>query len=88
MPNLDTDKPFLKRLGKLLKGSPAINEKISVVFDLLQENPFTPSLKTHALTGSFKGMYSCSVTKDIRIIFKLSEDTVHLLNIGSHDEVY
>ncbi|MEO5358504.1 MAG: type II toxin-antitoxin system mRNA interferase toxin, RelE/StbE family [Nitrospirae bacterium YQR-1] len=67
---------------------PDLNDKIASVFDLLQENPFATSLKTHFLTGSLKGRYACSVTRDIRIIFELSEDTVHLLNIGSHDEVY
>ncbi|KWT87641.1 type II toxin-antitoxin system RelE/ParE family toxin [Candidatus Magnetominusculus xianensis] len=88
MLNLDADKPFLRKLGKLLKRVPSLNEKISVTFDLLQENPFTPSLKTHALVGNLKGLYSCSAAPDIRIIFTLSGDTVHLLNIGSHDEVY
>ncbi|MBF0520383.1 MAG: type II toxin-antitoxin system mRNA interferase toxin, RelE/StbE family [Nitrospirae bacterium] len=88
MRNLDADKPFLKKLGKLLKVSPELIDKTDTVFDLLQENPFTPSLKTHPLTGSLKGKYACSVTKDIRIIFELLDDTVHLLNVGSHDEVY
>ncbi|MBF0457617.1 MAG: type II toxin-antitoxin system mRNA interferase toxin, RelE/StbE family [Nitrospirae bacterium] len=88
MLNLEADKSFLKKLGKLLKGSPALNEKISIAFDLLQENPFTPSLKTHRLSGRLKDRYSCSLTHDIRIIFSLSDETVHLFNIGPHDEVY
>ncbi|MBF0564993.1 MAG: type II toxin-antitoxin system mRNA interferase toxin, RelE/StbE family [Nitrospirae bacterium] len=88
MLNLDSDKSFLKKLGKILKGSPELTGKIATVFDLLQENPFMPSLKTHPLTGYLKGKYACSVTKDIRIIFELSDDTIYLLNIGSHDEVY
>ncbi|MEO5361506.1 MAG: hypothetical protein H7843_13840 [Nitrospirota bacterium] len=35
-----------------------------------------------------KDRYSCSVTKDICILFKLSSDVIHLVNIGTHDEVY
>ncbi|QWR78916.1 type II toxin-antitoxin system RelE/ParE family toxin [Candidatus Magnetomonas plexicatena] len=88
MRNLDADKPFLKKLGKTLKNSTELSGKTAAVLDLLQENPFSHSLKTHPLTGSLKGKYACSVTKDIRIIFELSDDTIHLLNIGSHDEVY
>ena len=56
--------------------------------EVLSGNPFDSSLSTHALSGNFKGRYACSVTPDIRILFTLTKDTVHLLNIGSHDEVY
>lgn len=53
---------------------------------------FSSSLKTHKLKGEFEGYWSCSVTYDIRIIFKIvkdeSEDAILLLSIGTHDEVY
>ncbi|MBF0520854.1 MAG: type II toxin-antitoxin system YafQ family toxin [Nitrospirae bacterium] len=54
----------------------------------ITSDPFDASLKTHALSANLNGKYACSVTHDIRIIFKLTQDTVHLLNIGSHDEIY
>ncbi len=45
-------------------------------------------ISTHPLTGELKGKYACSLTHDLRVVFKLYDDIVHLLDIGSHDEVY
>ncbi|MBF0320516.1 MAG: type II toxin-antitoxin system mRNA interferase toxin, RelE/StbE family [Nitrospirae bacterium] len=81
-------KPFVRQAAKLSKHSQAMDDKLSKILNTLRENPFTPSLKTHKLSGSLSDRYACSVTEDVRIIFSLSDDTVHLLNIGSHDEVY
>jgi mRNA-degrading endonuclease YafQ of YafQ-DinJ toxin-antitoxin module len=58
------------------------------VIQTLQEDPFTSSLRTHGLSGALKGLYACSVTDDIRIVFKLADGSIRLLNIGTHDEVY
>ncbi|MEH1768439.1 type II toxin-antitoxin system RelE/ParE family toxin [Nostoc sp.] len=58
------------------------------------DDPFTPSLKSHKLTGNLAGLWSCSVAYDCRIIFIFSEDekllemVILLIDIGSHDEVY
>ncbi len=45
-------------------------------------------LHTHSLTGEMKGKYACSLTYELRIVFKLYDDIIHFLDIGSHDEVY
>ncbi|MBF0344829.1 MAG: type II toxin-antitoxin system mRNA interferase toxin, RelE/StbE family [Nitrospirae bacterium] len=78
----------MRKISKIIKHSPSIDEKLSGAFNLLQQDPFNPFLKTHPLAGFLKGLYSCSLTHDIRIVFKLSDDAVHLINIGTHDEVY
>ena len=81
-------------LGNLSKKNPELRERIINVLYLLANDPFTPSLKTHKLTGSLENLWSCSVAYDCRIIFTFSEDEdleesfIVLLNLGSHDEVY
>lgn len=61
---------------------------------MLENDPFTPSLKSHKLTGDLDGYWSCSVNYDCRIIFtfyqdeKPEETLIILVDIGSHDEVY
>ncbi|MCI4624929.1 MAG: type II toxin-antitoxin system mRNA interferase toxin, RelE/StbE family [Candidatus Magnetoovum sp. WYHC-5] len=65
-----------------------VDSKLTKVLSILKNNPFGPSLKTHALSGNLKGSYACSLTHELRIIFKITEGTIHLLNIGTHDEVY
>ncbi|MFB2878745.1 type II toxin-antitoxin system YafQ family toxin [Floridanema aerugineum] len=60
----------------------------------MENDPFTPSLKSHKLTGSLEGLWSCSVAYDCRIIFTFSQDedsqesVIVLVDIGSHDEIY
>ena len=61
---------------------------------LLADDPFTPSLKSHKLSGNLAGLWSCFVAYDCRIIFDFSEEgefleiMILLIDIGSHDEVY
>ncbi|MBF0339118.1 MAG: type II toxin-antitoxin system mRNA interferase toxin, RelE/StbE family [Nitrospirae bacterium] len=82
------EKSFVRKISKIIKHSPAVDEKVSKIFNLLRQDPFNPLLKTHTLAGLLKGLYSCSLTHNIRIVFKLNNDTIHLINIGTHDEVY
>ena len=58
------------------------------LYDKLASDPFDPALHTHALTGDLKGKYACSLTYNLRVVFKVHDDIVYLLDIGSHDEVY
>ncbi|MBF0344554.1 MAG: type II toxin-antitoxin system mRNA interferase toxin, RelE/StbE family [Nitrospirae bacterium] len=88
MPKLNFKKPFVRQASKITKNSQPLATKLSKILETLRENPFTPSLKTHKLSGNLCDRYACSLTEDIRITFTLSGDTLHLLNIGSHDEVY
>ncbi|MCX8026226.1 MAG: type II toxin-antitoxin system mRNA interferase toxin, RelE/StbE family [Thermodesulfovibrionales bacterium] len=81
-------KTFLKRAKKLLEKNPQLKEAYAEIYLKLENNPFDPSLHTHPLTGELQGKYACSLTYDLRIVFKLSDDIIHLLDIGSHDEVY
>ncbi|MHC5740706.1 MAG: type II toxin-antitoxin system RelE/ParE family toxin [Nostoc sp.] len=85
---------FKRSFRKITKKNPQLKNQIVNVLRLLADNPFTPSLKSHKLTGNLAGLWSCSVVYDCRIIFNLSEDekllemVILLIDIGSHDEVY
>jgi len=85
---VNPDKTFLRRANKLLKKNPSIKKAYDELYVKLSNNPFDPTLHTHALTGDLKGKYACSLTHELRVIFRLYDDIVHLLDIGSHDEVY
>lgn len=90
------DNRFKRRFKKLTKANPGLQRKIIDVLRLLADDPFTPSLKTHKLTGTLEGLWACSVAYDCRIIFSLTtlknqdqqQAFILLLDIGSHDEVY
>lgn len=60
------------------------------VLEKLKTSPFDPSLKTHKLKGDLSEFYACSLTYEYRIIcvFLVQNETIVLVDIGSHDEVY
>ena len=79
---------YLKIAQKIAKKNPNLRKTYTTVLNYLSDNPFHPMLHTHPLSGNLKGKYACSLTYDLRIVFTLTDRTVRLLNIGSHDEVY
>lgn len=91
---LVADKSFKRAFKKLIKKNPQLQSKILAIINILENDPFTPSLKSHKLTGNLEGYWSCSVSYDCRIIFAFSQDKdseenlIILVDIGSHDVVY
>lgn len=85
---------FKRAFKKLIKNNLELQNKITNALILLAEDPFTPSLKSHKLTGNLSNLWACSVSYDCRIIFTFSQDEdleeslIILVDIGSHDEVY
>jgi mRNA interferase YafQ len=94
MINLNWSSSYGKAFKKTIKNNPEAKNKILAAMKLLQEDPFTPSLKTHKLKGILEGNWSCSVNYDLRIVFDFvknqttDETEILLMNIGTHDEVY
>lgn len=91
---LITNQKFKRSFKRLVKKNTQLQDKILAILEILASDPFTPSLKTHKLTGQLDGLWACSVSYDCRIIFAFIEDTdteesaIVLIDIGSHDEVY
>lgn len=85
---LKLDNTFRKRAKKLLQKNSSLEERYVDLLTKLSNNPFDPTLHTHPLKGAMEGKYACSLTYELRVVFKLYDDIVHLLDIGTHDEVY
>ena len=91
---LTTDASFKRSFKRLVKKNPQLQDKILEVLELLGNDPFHPSLKSHKLTGQLEGLWACSVAYDCRVIFAFQNDVetgndlIVLTDIGSHDEVY
>ena len=79
---------YRKVFKKLISKNPDI---VFLVFNkllVLSENINHPSLKLHRLKGNLKDFHAISIENNIRIILELKEDSILLINIGIHDEVY
>ncbi|MDF5720343.1 MAG: type II toxin-antitoxin system YafQ family toxin [Rhizonema sp. PD37] len=85
---------FKRSFRKIIQKKPQLKNQIVKVLRLLADDPFTPSLKSHKLTGDLAWLWSCSVAYDCRIIFNFCNDekflemVILLIDIGSNDEVY
>lgn len=85
-------KAFIRSAKKYIKKSPQIVDDIKETLELLSEDAFHPSLKTHKLKGILEGSWACSVGYDLRIVFEFVEhekaEAILLEDIGTHDDVY
>lgn len=81
---------FLRHARKFFQKHPDLKPKFKQVLEKLQVDPFQPSLKLHALTGTLEGLHAVSLTYSFRITLTLrvTEREIILLDLGSHDEVY
>ncbi len=83
---------FIKNPRKIVKKQPSLAQNIQNTLILLCTDPFQSPLKTHKLKGELKDSYACSVSYDLRIVFKFIEyeqkQAIFLETIGNHDEVY
>lgn len=83
--NLIPSLRFYRDLGKLEKKNARLKKTIEKTMGYLQDNPNHPSLRLHKLSG--ESVYSISVTMSIRMIVSFRGDDVHLLRIGTHEDV-
>jgi len=79
------------------KKQSGLAKQIQEAIELLEANMFAPSLKSHKLKGELDGCWACSVNYSVRIVFEIREpktindfyaETIVLLTLGTHDEVY
>lgn len=77
---------FEKQYEKL----PVRTQKQFIVrLKLFLDNKDHPLLNVHSLTGKYQGLYSFNVNADMRVIYDDSyDDTIILVYIGSHSELY
>jgi mRNA-degrading endonuclease YafQ of YafQ-DinJ toxin-antitoxin module len=81
---------YIRRARKFLKKHPEIHRQYRKTLELLELNPYHPSLKLHSLQGNLSGLSSVSINISYRIVLELIIDgnEILLINIGKHDQVY
>lgn len=81
---------YIRRARKFLQKHPGILLQYRKTLELLELNPFHPSLCLHSLKGRLAGLSSVSINRSYRIVIELIIDghQILLVNIGKHDTVY
>lgn len=90
MPRLITTKSYEHQLQKFRQKHPELREQYFKTITILEDNPYHPSLRLHKLHGKLRDYYSVAINLKYRIMidFIVRDDTVILISIGSHGEVY
>lgn len=83
---------FVRDARRLLRKHPELAPHMLRTLQLLQTDPYTPSLKTHRLKGRLSASWACSGGYDLRIVFSFTKyagkPALLLESAGTHDEVY
>ena len=75
---------------RFLKRHPDLLERYQKALAVLEQDPFHPSLRLHALAGRLTGLHAVSINLQYRITLELElrESEIILVSVGSHGEVY
>lgn len=81
---------YTRRASRFIKRHPELKNQYLKTLQLLDANPFHPSLRLHALSGRLEGLHSVSINLSYRITleFLIREQEIIPVNVGDHDAVY
>jgi mRNA-degrading endonuclease YafQ of YafQ-DinJ toxin-antitoxin module len=73
---------YIRRARKFLKKHPEIHNQYRKTLELLELNPYHPSLRLHSLQGRMSGLSSVSINISYRIAieFIIEGDEILLVN--------
>lgn len=81
---------YNRRAARWLKRHPELRQQYLKTLQLLEANPFHPSLRLHALSGKLKSLHAVSINLSYRITleFLIEDEQIIPVNVGDHDAVY
>lgn len=81
---------YFKKLKKFIKKHPDALDRYIKTIEILEVDPFHPSLRLHKLQGKLHDFLSVSINMNYRIVidFILTEHEIIPIDVGTHDEVY
>jgi len=85
---------FTRAAKRAMRKNPSLMDDLSAALELLESDHTHPGLRTHKLKGELDGCWACSAGYDLRLVFEFRRQSqsreleIHLLNVGTHDEVY
>ncbi len=75
---------------RFLRRHPQVRRQYDKTLELLESNPFHPSLRLHPLEGRLAALHSVSINLSYRVTLELLVEYERIVpvNVGSHDAVY
>jgi mRNA-degrading endonuclease YafQ of YafQ-DinJ toxin-antitoxin module len=81
---------YEKRALRFIKRHPELEKQYLKTLQLLEVNPYHPSLRLRPLSGRLSGLHSVSINLSYRITmeFLIKDQEIIPVNVGDHDSVY
>jgi addiction module RelE/StbE family toxin len=81
---------YFKKLKKFIKKHPEVLDRYIKMIEILEIDPFHPSLRIHKLKGRLKEYHSISINMQYRVVidFIIDDGMIIPIDIGTHDDVY
>jgi len=81
-------KSFIKDYEKRRLTDQHYSKFIIFIGKLLADEELPPEAKDHQLKGNWIGYRELHISGDLLLVYKITEDTLTLVRIGSHSEIF
>ena len=60
----------------------------TVIYYLINDHEIPSKYRDHALSGEWSGFRECHIKPDLLLIYETGEDSIQLVRLGSHSELF
>lgn len=85
---LNLTKQYKKDIKKVNFSNDHYTKYIVFISKLLENKNLPSESKDHSLKGNWDGYREFHISGDLLVIYKVLEDTLHLVRIGSHSQLF
>ena len=81
---------YTRRAERFIRRRPELRRQYRKTLQLLELNPFHPSLRLHKLRGALGDLHTVSINLSYRITieFLISDRKIIPVDVGTHETVY
>lgn len=81
-------KNFLKDQRKIKMSDKHFTRFVQILSCLSQAEPLPEDARDHALTGNWTDFRECHISGDLLLIYQVEGDTIKLVRLGSHSQLF
>ncbi|MBQ4132176.1 MAG: type II toxin-antitoxin system YafQ family toxin [Desulfovibrionaceae bacterium] len=79
---------FKRDVKKAEQGGRDMSRLRACIICLLEGRPLPDSFRDHALTGNWKGYRDVHIEPDWLLIYRVTDNELHLVRTGTHSEIF
>jgi len=88
MLKVERHKQYIKDLKKIKFSDQHFAKYVLYLSYLLEERVLPPEALDHSLKGNYSGYREFHISGDLLVVYMIEEDTLKLIRIGSHSEIF